>query len=338
MPDKMKAWQFTSAAGGLEKNLFLPASGANKPHINHSQILVEVYAAALNPVDHKIPELGLLAKAMIPSPSIPGMDFCGKVVEAGEKVSSSFKPGQMVFGTTIGLSGHGTLAQYVAVGKENLVELPEKYDVKDAAAAGVTGITAVQALKPNVKPGDKVFVNGGSGGTGIYTIQIAKALGCHVTAACSTANVDLCKSLGADEVLDYKERDIIEQLKEKGQIYSLVVDNIGSPSNLFVASDKFIVPHGKFVQVGMPVSLGAAGQLARNTLLPGFLGGGRRKYQILSSKARADDLEQLAVFMKEGKLRAVIDEVFEFEDVPRAFEKLKTGRAKGKIVVNVKKE
>ena len=332
----MKAWQFSMASGGIEKNLFLPAAGAPKPRISDDQILVEVYSMALNPADYKVPELGLIAKAMVPSPSIPGMDFCGKVAETGNEVDS-FRIGDMVFGAYIGSLGYGSLGQFIAVSKDGCVSMPDELRVDDAASLGVAGLTAYQALKSKVKEGDKVFINGGSGGTGVFTIQIAKALGCHVTTSCSTTNVDLCKSLGADEVLDYKSADIVKQLGEKGQVFDLVVDNVGSPTNLYQVSHSFLVPTGKFVQVGMGIGLGPLKQLASNMILPGFLGGGRRKYEMLIAKAKAEDFAQLGAWMEAGKIRAVIDSVFEFDDAPKAFEKLKTGRAKGKIVVHVKK-
>lgn len=333
----MKAWQYSSVAGGIENNLFLPASGAPKPHIKDDQILVEVYSMALNPADYKAAELGLFAKMMVPSPCTPGMDFCGRVTETGNKIDS-FRIGEMVLGVFIGTFGHGSLAQYVAVSKDMIVSMPDELKVDDAASIGAVGITAYLALKNNVKEGDKVFINGGSGGTGTCTVQMAKILGCHVTASCSTANVELCKSLGADEVLDYKSTDIIKQLQEKGQIFNLAIDNVGSPSNLYRVSHSFLVSDGKYIQVGMGLGLGAFGQLAGNMLLPGFLGGGKRKFQMVIAKPDAEALSQTVLWMKEGKLRAVIDSIFEFDDAPKAFEKLKTGRAKGKIVIHVKKE
>jgi len=192
-----------------------------------------------------------------------------------------------------------------------------------------------QAIAPNVKNGDKVFINGGSGGTGVYGIQIAKALGCHVTTTCSTPNVEFCKSLGADDVIDYKASDVVETLSSKGQIFSLVVDNIGTPANLYKAASAFLLPTGKFVQIGSTISLGSLKTVGGNMLLPGFLGGGKRPYQMLMTKPSADELAQLAEWFKEGKLKGVLDSVFEWEDAPKAFEKLKTGRAKGKVVVRV---
>lgn len=333
----MEAWQFDTARGGLEKNLARPAAGVPKPHITDDQVLVEVHSAALNPADYKVPELGLVSRALVPSPSIPGMDFCGQVCEVGRKVTS-YREGEMVFGLRSEPLGHGSLGQYIAVSEEMIAAVPKGADVDDMAGVGVAGLTAYQSIVPNVEKGGKVFINGGSGGTGIFGIQIAKALGCHVTTTCSTANVELCKSLGADEVIDYKTADVVETLKKKGQVFTLVVDNVGSPANLYTSCHHFVVQHGSFVQVGAEVGISSVMQLASNTLLPGILGGGRRKYQFLMLKTKHEDLEQLAKWIGEGQVKPVTDSVWQYEDAPKAFERLKTHRAKGKVVVHVKQK
>ncbi|KAF1953081.1 GroES-like protein [Byssothecium circinans] len=332
----MKAWQFTTASGGLENTLFMPASGAPRPTITDDQVLVEVYSAALNPADHKVPEMGIISKGMIPSPCTPGMDFCGKVAATGSKVDN-YKVGEMVFGSRVGKIDHGSLGQFIAADKEMLAAMPEGLEVDDMAGVGVAGLTAYQSIHPNVKEGDKVFINGGSGGTGTYGIQIAKALGCHVTTSCSSANIPLCKSLGADEVLDYKTTDIVAALISKGQVFTLIVDNVGTPANLYKASPKFLIPKtGKFCQIGASFSLRQIAQLGSNMLLPGFLGGGKNKYEMPLAKPSSEELAQIGRWMKEGKVRTVVDEVFEFEKAPEAFKKLKTGRARGKVIVHIK--
>ncbi|KNG50814.1 hypothetical protein TW65_01792 [Stemphylium lycopersici] len=301
MTSTMKAWQYNSTAGGIEKNLQIN-DAAPQPAIHDEQILVQVHAMAVNPVDHKVTE-GPMPLRLVGSNITPGADFCGKVAKVGKKVDS-FQIGEFVFGAKVGALTGGTLAQY-------------------------------QALAPNVKSGDKVFINGGSGGTGVFGIQIAKALGCHVTTSCSTPNVDFCKSLGADEVIDYKTTDIVNALSSKGQIFSLVVDNVGTPDNLYKASSAFLTPKGKFVQIGVQSSLGGMKTVTSNMLLPSFLGGGKNSFQMLMTKPSAHALEQMSEWFKEGKLKGVVDTVYEWEDAPKAFEKLKTGRAKGKIVVRV---
>lgn len=243
-----------------------------------------------------------------------------------------------MFGAKNGAVSNGSLAQYIAVSKDSLTSLPKDVEVDHAATVGIVGLTEIQAIKPHVKAGDKVFINGGSGGTGVYGIQIAKALGCHVTTSCSTGNVKLCESLGADEVIDYKTSNIVDALAAKGPVFQLVVDNVGTPADLYKQSASYLLPNGKFVQVGASPSLSGFAQITSNMLVPSFLGGGKRSYQMLMAKPSTDDLKQLGGWMKEGKVRAVLDQIFEWEDAPQAFEKLKTGRAKGKIVIHVKQE
>ncbi|KFZ03551.1 hypothetical protein V502_10854 [Pseudogymnoascus sp. VKM F-4520 (FW-2644)] len=330
----MKAWQCRLSAGPIEKQLFLATSGVPKPKATN-EILVQVYSAALNPIDYKMLELGLITKAIFWSPVTPGLDFCGRVVEVGTK-ADSFRVGDMVYGSSSGVFGYGTLAQFVPVSQDVVALVPEGLQVDDVASIAVVGMTTYQGLKPYAKAGDKVFINGGSGGTGVLAIQIAKALGCQVTASCSTANVELCKSLGADEVLDYQSADIVKQLQKGGQVFNLVLDNVGSPANLYKASHTFLVPNGTFVQIGGGMSLSAITQLVSSMMRPGFLGGGKRKYVFVAAKANTTDFEQLVAWMKEGRIRAVIDSTFEFNEAPKAFERLKTGRARGKIVVHVK--
>ncbi|KAL1801270.1 hypothetical protein ACET3X_001612 [Alternaria dauci] len=332
MASTMKAWQYNSTQGGIEKNLQIN-DAAPQPTLHDEQILVQVHAMAVNPVDHKITE-GPLPLRLVGSDVTPGADFCGKVAQVGKKVDE-FQIGEYVFGSKVGTLTGGTLAQYVAVERNMLARLPEGVKVEEAAGAGVVGLTGYQAIAPNVKSGDKVFINGGSGGTGVYSIQIAKALGCHVTTTCSTPNVDFCKSLGADEVIDYKTSDIIDTLSSKGQVFSLVVDNVGTPPNLYKAASTFLTPDGKFIQIGAGTSLSSIKTVGVNMLLPSFLGGGKNSYQMMMAKPSADALRQLGEWMKEGKLKGVVDTVFDWEDAPKAYEKLKTGRARGKIVVKV---
>ncbi|KAF2199571.1 GroES-like protein [Delitschia confertaspora ATCC 74209] len=333
----MKRWEYDTASGGLEKNLHL-TTNAPKPKItSKNQVLVEVISMAINPADYKVPEMGIISKAMISTPASPGMDFCGRVVSFGDAVKK-FKEGELVFGALLGPATNGTLSQFVIVQDSNCASLPNNVSADHGAAFGAAGFTAYQSIAPHVKDGDDVFINGGSGGTGTWGIQIAKALGCHVTTSCSTGNVDLCKSLGADEVIDYKSFNIIEKLESKGQRFTLVVDNVGSPGNLYKASTSFLVPSGRFVQVGASMDFASAKIVIGNMVLPSFLGGGQRKYEFFTPKINADDLGKARDLLAKGKAKAVIDSTYEFENAPKAFEKLKTGRTKGKIVIHVKKE
>lgn len=129
------------------------------------------------------------------------------------------------------------------------------------------------------------IVNGGSGGTGVFGIQIAKAKGCHVTTTCSTPNVDLCKSLGADEVIDYKKSDILSALKASGRKYDHVVDNVGHDLKLYFKAHEFTAPNAIYLLVGASISVGFFGEMVSAKLLPGFLGGGKRKVCLTSPAA-----------------------------------------------------
>ncbi|KAI2467065.1 reticulon-4-interacting protein 1, mitochondrial precursor [Annulohypoxylon bovei var. microspora] len=331
----MKAWVYSTASGGLEKNLQLVDSAAPPfPDAPPKDVvLVKVAYSSLNPVDHKLPELGLVARFAIGTPASPGLDFAGVVSEAGSAING-FRVGDKVFGR-IDPNKYGTLGEYVPARVEGLALLPEGVSLEDASTVGTAGLTAFQSIVPNVKAGDKVFVNGGSGGTGTFGIQIAKAVGCHVTTSCSGKNEELCRSLGADEVIDYTKENVSEALKAKGQVFKLVVDNIGSaPPDLYKAADQYMLPEGKFVQVGVHMSLGGMANVASRQLLPSFLGGGKRKLEFFITKNSHENLEQIGKWLKEGKVKAVIDETFQYEDAPKAFGKLKTGRVKGKIVIH----
>lgn len=188
---------------------------------------------------------------------------------------------------------------------------------------------------PHVKAGDKVFINGGSGGTGTFGIQIAKILGCHVTVSCSSGKADLCRSLGADELIDYNSTDVSEALKAKGQAFTLVVDNVGSPATLYKAANDFLQPTGRFVQVAAGFDAHSVKTITPRLLWPGFLGGGKRKYELFVMRPNREDLKQLGTWVADKKVRVVIGEPYAFGDVPKAFEKLKTGRTTGKLVIHV---
>ena len=331
-PTTMKAWQFNAIASTLEKSMTFNPKATPPTAPKNDQTMVEVVTMAINPVDYKFVEVPVAGRMMIKRPASPGLDYCGRVVSSGK---SSLKPGQLVFGRLDLPIQFGTLAQYTVTPAAGTVPVPDGLSPGDAASIGTAGLTAYQCIVPNVKGGDNVFINGGSGGTGIFGIQIAKTLGCRVTTSCSTVNVELCKSLGADEVIDYKSADVVKALSEGGTQYDLVVDNVGSPADLYSSSHHFLQPRGKFVQVGADMSLGGMASLVSRMARPGFLGGGKRKFEFVNIANKAQDFEQLAAWMAEGKIKTVIDQAFAFEDAPKAFEKLRTGRAKGKIIVNV---
>lgn len=343
VPQTMKAWQFSQVAGGIEKNLKLNNVAPLPPNANSlaaDQILVQVLSIALNPVDYKFAQIPVLGNLIIKKPASPGLDFSGRVVTSGPnstKVSvEDLKPGQLVFGRIDGPTQHGTLAEYIVVSRSGCVPLTPGLSLDDAACIGTAALTAFQCIVPNIKSGNRVFINGGSGGTGSFGIQIAKTKGCYVVTSCSSVNVDLCKSLGADQVIDYKIKNVVEELK-KMQRFDLVVDNVGTPSELYWQAHHFTNIATKYVQVGGGLSLGEIYNLLTRMIWPGFLGGGKRSFEFLGMENKYDQFKEVGSWMAQGKIRAVIDQVYGMEDEGpiKAIERLKTGRAKGKVVIRV---
>ncbi|KAK5653210.1 hypothetical protein OQA88_9108 [Cercophora sp. LCS_1] len=338
LPTTMRAWTYTTASGGLEKNLTLstialPTLPTNGP----PSLLVRILSASLNPADHKLPELPIVSRIMIRTPATPGMDFSGVVASVSPSVTD-FKPGDQVFGR-LPPTQHGTCGEYIVTAANTCALLPAGVSPDDGAAMGTAGLTEYQVMKGSkLQPGDKVFINGGSGGTGTFGVQIAKAMGAWVLTTCSTGKVEMVKGLGADEVVDYTKEDVGEAVKSKGQVFKLAVDNVGDANGLYKAAGTYLVEGGRYVQVGARLDVGSVTSMVRSKLLPGFLGGGKRGYEFFMIRdAGKEDLEVLGKWLAAGKIKPVISDTFEFEEVPRAYAKLKEGKAPGKIVVHVGK-
>ncbi|KKY34282.1 putative zinc alcohol [Diaporthe ampelina] len=346
----MRAWLYSSTTGGLHKSLTLSATAAHPrpqspPSLSKDELLVRVRAAGLNPIDYKIAELPYgMSRAVVSVPASPAMDFAGTVVAHGAAVEFPVKVGDSAFGR-LDPGRFGALGKFVVAKSSGCASLPGGVSLEHASGVGSVGLAALASIVPHV-PGNlppssaggggapfRVFINGGSGGTGTFGIQIAKLLGCHVTASCSARNVELCRSLGADEVLDYTQ-GLVDALKAKGQVFGLVVDNVGSsPRDLYSACGEFLLPNGQFVQVGAGMSMADMRLMTSRMLLPSFLGGGTRKFSLAMAKNKHEDLARLGEWIATGKIKVVVDEVFEFGNAPKAYEKLRTGRARGKIIV-----
>jgi len=329
----MKAWLYNTTTSGLEKNMYLDASARVPPAPRGDEVLIKVLSSALNPADFKVPELGPHARHLvIGMPASPGMDFCGRVVTAGPDADT--EAGQLVYGCHSRPMKYGALAEYLIISGRLIASVPEGVEVDDAASLGIAGQSAYQALLGYVKEGDKVFINGGSGGCGLFAIQIAKYMGCYVAVTCSTRNVELCRGLGADEVIDYTAvDDLVGTLKEKGVVYDHVLDLIGLPSELYYQCHHFLRPGGVFAQVGASAFTTFVGRMG----WPSFLGGGRRKYVIFFFKNIQEHIVKLGELVQKGVLKVQFDSEYEFEDAIKAFEKLRSGRARGKILVHVAK-
>jgi NADPH:quinone reductase-like Zn-dependent oxidoreductase len=186
LPTTMRAWQWSTCSDTLEAAIKLndsvPLPTAKRP-LATGESLIQVHAAALNPVDYKLAELPVVGRMAIPKPATPGLDFAGRVVQVG--LDCGVKVGQMVFGKLEPKQQFGTLGEYIIGSRSGTVPMPDGVSAEQAATLGVCGLVTYQCLAPNLRAGDSVLINGGSGGTGTFAIQIAKALGCHVTTTCS---------------------------------------------------------------------------------------------------------------------------------------------------------
>ncbi|TQV94426.1 hypothetical protein V2A60_002543 [Cordyceps javanica] len=329
----MRAWQVISP-GTIETKLKLN-SEVRRPRsedLKGQDILVKVRSAALNPADYKVVELGFVANAVFRFPKTPGMDLSGQVVAVGPEVTDILV-GDHVLGRLDPFKSTGALSEMVILERDGYAKIERDADLDHAAGLGTAALTAYQTIKPYVQAGDKVFINGGSGGTGTFGIQVAKLLGCHVTTTCSTGKIALCEELGADEIIDYKTTDILEVLQKAGPIYSVFVDNVGAV-DLHPKSSAFLLPTAPFVSIGGG-SIGHVANVACAMIRPSFLGGGKNKFISYLTKNSHDDLDQIGKWYSKGDLKSVIDSTYEFDDAPAAFSHLKKGSSAGKIIVHI---
>eukprot|EP00026_Physarum_polycephalum_P012153 Phypoly_transcript_12430.p1 GENE.Phypoly_transcript_12430~~Phypoly_transcript_12430.p1 ORF type:complete len:348 (+),score=54.56 Phypoly_transcript_12430:64-1107(+) len=341
-PTMMLAWQYHHHGKPSE---VLKKEERVVPTPTASQILIKVKCAALNPVGNK--SMQHFPSIMVKKPCVAEMDVSGIVAGVGTGVSS-FKIGDEVYGIIPGelqfKTSNGALSQYTVVEEHNLTHKPNNISWQEAAAIPLTALTAYEALVDfgEINTGPKrVFVNGGSGGVGTIGISMAKAFGAHVVASCSDKNIEFVKQRGADEVIDYNAEDLPTQLKHKynAEKFDIIFDTVGS-KHLFHHCESYLQETGIFIQVGAPMGgfgdimkMGAS--VATNALLPGFLGGVRRKYKFFMMKPTKQHLEAVNQFVTEGKLRPAIDSEYSFDDVLKAYERIMSNRARGKVVVNI---
>lgn len=302
-----------------------------KPIPEDDQVLVKVHAAALNPLDwHYMrgePYVMRLGSG-IGAPADPrvGVDFAGTVEAVGSKVTR-FKPGDAVYG-----GRSGALAEYVAVRESRAIVIkPDNISFEQAAAVPIAAITALQGLRDQgrLQSGQKVLINGASGGVGTFAVQIAKALGAEVTGVCSTRNVDLVRSLGADHVVDYT----LEDFANGGRQYDLILDNVGNRS--LSELRRAMTPTGRLVIIGGPSEnawLGPLVQVIKASLMAPFVD---QQMGMFMAELNPADLEVLSELMRSGKLTPVIDRSVSLDEVPEAMAYLESGRARGKVVVLV---
>lgn len=293
-----------------------------------TEVLVKVKAASVNPLDwHYMrgsPYFMRLSTGIgAPKDVRLGVDFAGTVEAVGDQVTS-FKVGDDVFGGRT-----GAFAEYVLVPEDRAIVLkPAGVTFEQAASLPIAALTALQALrdKGDLKPGQKVLVNGASGGVGTFAVQIAKAMGAEVHGVCSTRNVDLVRSLGADRVWDYKNEDYTES----DERFDLIVDMVGNHS---VSNNlRVMTPSGRLVMVGGPKGdwiaplKGPIGAMLRSQFVD-------QQLILLLARLSPDDLQTVAEFVRDGKVHPVIDRIFALEAVPDAIRYSEQGRARGKILI-----
>ena len=302
-----------------------------KPTAADNEVLIQVHAASVNPLDwHYMRGTPYIVRldAGFGKPENPrlGVDFAGTVEAVGKSVTR-FKPGDEVFGGEF-----GAFAEYVSVREDlALVLKPANVTFEQAASVPIAAITALQALrdKGQIKPGQKVLINGASGGVGTFAVQIAKSFGADVTGVCSTKNVAMVRSIGADHVIDYTREDFTKG----AQHYDLILDNVGTHSLL--EYKRVLNPKGIFVMIGSTAIGNWFGWLAtpiEGLMLSPFMS---QKFGMFEADLNKEDLATLSDLMQSGKVTPVIDRQYGLSEVPAAIRYLEEGHARGKVVIDL---
>lgn len=333
----MKAWRYH--AHGRAKDV-LHLEDIPQPKLTGPKsVLVKVDYMALNPVDYKMMESAVVGRLAVSRPAIMGKDFSGQVQEIGSEVKR-VRPGDKVFGKLKGNEAmkrdSGTATEYVVVEESTVART--QLDLQKMAGLAVAGVTALQSLVEHggMKKGSRVLINGASGGVGSLAVQIGKAYGSYVAGICSGKNVEFVKGLGADEVIDYKSVDVAEYLSASYKVhpFDFIFDCVGTPA-IFYAMHNFTRPSARFISIAGDMSLSGISSLAAMATLPGFLGGGRRKFTFVLTKDSPEYLDELQRLAASGKIRPVVDKVYNRSEMVQAVEYLESGRARGKVIVEM---
>ncbi len=299
----------------------------DRPAANDDEVLIRVHAAAVNIGDWHLlrgtPYVMRMATGPLrPRHHVPGLDLAGQIESIGKDVTQ-FRPGDEVFGWC-----RGAFAEYACAGESNLLAKPGDLTFEQAAAIGDSAFTALNAVRDQgkVQPGHQVLINGASGGVGTFAVQIAKSFGAKVTGVCSTRNVDLVRSIGADQVIDYT----LEDFTHSGQRYDVMLDLVGSRS----LSDcrRALTPRGTYVLVGvadMGRWFGVARQIKVLSLSPLV----RQRMHVFIVRHSREDLAVLKQLLEAGKVAPVIDRRYELSEVPDALHYQGEGHARGKLVI-----
>lgn len=319
----------------------LQLTNVAEPSVGQKDVLVQIYATGVNLLDSKIK--GGEFKIFLPykTPFILGHDIAGVVVKIGVDVKQ-FKIGDEVYARP---SDHsiGTFAEYISMNENDVAIKPKNLTMEEAASIPLVGLTAWQALveKANLKKGQKVFIQAGSGGVGTFAIQLAKHIGATVATTTSTANIELVKSLGADIVIDYKKEDFKSKLKD----YDVVLNS--QDSKTLEKSLHVLKAGGKLISISGPPDPNFGEEIKAPWFLKlifKFISSSVRKkakqlnvnFSFLFMKANGRQLTEITNLIDTGVIRPVMDKVFLFEQTNEALSYVETGRAKGKVVIKVK--
>jgi NADPH:quinone reductase-like Zn-dependent oxidoreductase len=313
----------------------------SRPTLKPDELLVQVHAASVNPIDNVIPTGLFKAVVKLDLPAVMGSDLAGVVTQVGSRVTR-FKPGDAVFASIFDI-GTGAIAEFAVVPESAAALKPDNLDFVQAASIPMVGLTSWQALKEraNLRAGQKVFVPAGSGGIGTFAIQLAKHLGAKVGTTTSTGNVELVRSLGADEIIDYKKQDFEKVLRG----YDAVLGTVrGEAMEKAVGVLK---PGATMVSLVGPLDAAFARARGLNFVLTFVFAMMSRKIMRLAKKhdvtysflfvhPDGGQLAHIGELLKTERIRPVIDKVFPFEQAKEALEYLAQGRAKGKVVIKVR--
>jgi NADPH:quinone reductase-like Zn-dependent oxidoreductase len=305
----------------------------DRPAPQGQQVLVRIHAAAVNPLDwhfmHGTPYVVRFMSGWTgPKDPVLGLDLAGDVVAVGPEVTK-FKVGDAVFGI-----GPTAFAEYSLAAERRLAPKPAGVTYEQAAAVPVAAITALQALRDHgkVQAGQKVLINGASGGVGTYMVQLAKVLGADVTAVCSGRNVEMVRSLGADRVIDYTQEDFTQRTER----YDVILDNVGNHS--LSELRRVLAPAGTLVGIGGggnrddTWAFGIVGRALQKMVVRPFTD---QRFVGFMAEVLAPDLEYVGGLMEQGKVRSVIDRRYALADTAEALRYIHEGHARGKVIVTV---
>jgi NADPH:quinone reductase-like Zn-dependent oxidoreductase len=305
----------------------LEARDIDKPEIGDNEVLVRVHAASIHVGDWILmtgsPFIMRLATGLRkPKNPVPGTDVAGIVESVGKDVTQ-LRPGDEVFGWAA-----GAFAEYARATEDHFVKKPDNLTFEQAASVGVSATTALQLLRDNgkVQPGQKVLINGASGGVGTFAVQIAKAFGAEVTGVSSTQNVEMVRSIGADYVIDYTRDDFTTRAER----YDLILDNVGNHS--MAQTRRALTPGGMLISNGGGHADGKLGRTIRTMLVSMLV---RQQASPTIKSQNHDDLVALKSLVEAGKLRPVIDRTYPLTQTPEAIDHVAAGHARGTVVISV---